>query len=131
MCWAMRLALACVLVVAAGCGVPPPAEEAAKTEPAGTADAPPPWMATAFEQPRGLHRNEPGASPGYVLFAPFNSDTAYLVDLDGRVVHTGTASEILDDADLTRRLLGVSSSATDPKDTERTCAALSDRRETK
>jgi hypothetical protein len=88
MCWAMRLVLACVLLVAAGCGVPPPAEEAAKTEPAETADAPPPWMATAFEQPRGLRRNEPGASPGYVLFAPFNSDTAYLVDLDGRVVHT-------------------------------------------
>jgi branched-chain amino acid transport system ATP-binding protein len=54
-----------------------------------------------------------------------------IVIADGRVVHTGTASEILDDADLTRRLLGVSSSATDPKDTERTCAALSDRRETK
>ncbi|GAA2853014.1 ABC transporter ATP-binding protein [Microbacterium arabinogalactanolyticum] len=54
-----------------------------------------------------------------------------IVIADGRVVHTGTASEILDDADLTRRLLGVSSSATDPKDTERTCAAQSDRRETK
>lgn len=54
-----------------------------------------------------------------------------IVIAGGRVVHTGTASEILDDADLTRRLLGVSSSATDPKDTESTCAALSDRRETK
>jgi branched-chain amino acid transport system ATP-binding protein len=31
-----------------------------------------------------------------------------IVIADGRVVHTGTASEILDDADLTRRLLGVS-----------------------
>jgi len=31
-----------------------------------------------------------------------------IVIADGRVVHTGTASEILDDANLTRRLLGVS-----------------------
>ncbi|OJU42002.1 MAG: ABC transporter ATP-binding protein [Microbacterium sp. 69-10] len=31
-----------------------------------------------------------------------------IVIADGRVVHTGTASAILDDADLTRRLLGVS-----------------------
>jgi len=31
-----------------------------------------------------------------------------IVIADGRVVHTGTATEILDDADLTRRLLGVS-----------------------
>ncbi|WP_298868577.1 ABC transporter ATP-binding protein [uncultured Microbacterium sp.] len=31
-----------------------------------------------------------------------------IVIADGRVVHTGSASEILDDADLTRRLLGVS-----------------------
>ncbi|WP_417554047.1 ABC transporter ATP-binding protein [Microbacterium sp.] len=31
-----------------------------------------------------------------------------IVIADGRVVHTGSASEILDDADLTRRMLGVS-----------------------
>ncbi len=58
----------------------PPAEKPAEEPPAS--------MATAFEQPRGLVRNEAGASPGYVMFAPFNSDTLYLVDLEGRVVHT-------------------------------------------
>ncbi|MEJ1087753.1 ABC transporter ATP-binding protein [Microbacterium sp. Mu-80] len=42
----------------------------------------------------------------------------------GRVVHTGGAVEILDDPDLTRRLLGVSAE-------EHVCGALSDRRESK
>jgi hypothetical protein len=37
--------------------------------------------------PRGLIKNTPGATPGYVLFNPSLSDTAYLVDNDGRVVH--------------------------------------------
>ena len=40
------------------------------------------------EGPRGLIRNEPGATPGYVLFAPILSDTTYLIDLQGQVVHT-------------------------------------------
>ncbi|MEE8218602.1 MAG: aryl-sulfate sulfotransferase [Vicinamibacteria bacterium] len=38
--------------------------------------------------PRGLIRNEPGATPGYVLFAPILSDTTYLIDQEGQVVHT-------------------------------------------
>ena len=37
--------------------------------------------------PRGLIRNAPGATPGYVLFNPSMSDAAYLVDNEGRVVH--------------------------------------------
>ncbi len=71
-------------LLALRCGSPPktdsPAEKPAEELPAG--------MASAFEQPRGLVRNEAGASPGYVMFAPFNSDTLYLVDLEGLVVHT-------------------------------------------
>jgi hypothetical protein len=87
MSWAVRLLLAFVLLHV-GCSAPPPAEEAAKADPAAKPEAPPPWMASAFEQPRGLVRNEPGASSGYAIFAPFNSDTVYLVDVEGRVVHT-------------------------------------------
>jgi hypothetical protein len=37
--------------------------------------------------PRGLVHNGPGASPGYVLFNPTLSDTAYLIDNAGQVVH--------------------------------------------
>ena len=66
------------------CCSPPKADPPAEKP----AEEPPASMATAFEQPRGLVRNEAGASPGYVMFAPFNSDTLYLVDREGRVVHT-------------------------------------------
>jgi hypothetical protein len=38
--------------------------------------------------PRGLVTNEPGVSPGYVLFNPLLSDTTYLVNNDGEIVHT-------------------------------------------
>jgi hypothetical protein len=38
------------------------------------------------ELPRGLVQNAPGVTPGYVLFGPSLSDTAYLVDNQGRVV---------------------------------------------
>ncbi len=91
------------------CSSPPPADEAAKKPGAAeTPEAPPPWMATAFEQPRGLLRSEAGAAPGYMLFSPFNSDTAYLVDLEGHVVHTwkndkaGDAMYLQDDGSLFR-----------------------------
>jgi len=57
---------------------PPPAAEAA---PAAPPLAPAPLL------PRGLVRSEPGATPGYVLFNPLLSGTAYLVDNEGRVVH--------------------------------------------
>lgn len=49
---------------------------------------PPAWIPASLEQPRGLVKNEPGAAPGYVLFTQLTSDTTYLVDLEGRVVHT-------------------------------------------
>ena len=39
------------------------------------------------EVERGLVRNEPGAQDGYTLFTPFASSNAYLIDMQGRVVH--------------------------------------------
>jgi hypothetical protein len=44
--------------------------------------------ATAPEVPRGLRLKTDLATPGYVLFSPLTNDTAYLIDLDGRVVHS-------------------------------------------
>ncbi len=79
-----------------GCGGAAPVDDAAEkaAEVAPEADkeakAPPAWMLAAVEQPRGLVRNEPGAASGYTLFSPFSSDKTYLVDLEGRVVHTWT-----------------------------------------
>ena len=40
------------------------------------------------EEPRGLRLNTAAAMPGYVLFNPLRSPTTYLVDREGRVVHT-------------------------------------------
>ncbi len=39
-------------------------------------------------EPRGLRLKTAAASPGYVLFAPLTSDTTFLIDNDGQVVHT-------------------------------------------
>ena len=36
----------------------------------------------------GLSMNEPGAFQGYTLVAPMMSTTTYLIDMEGRVVHT-------------------------------------------
>jgi Arylsulfotransferase (ASST) len=38
--------------------------------------------------PRGLISKTDEATPGYVIFSPLLSDTTYLVDTDGKVVHT-------------------------------------------
>ena len=40
------------------------------------------------DEPRGLRLNTPDASPGYVFFNPNLSLTTYLVDVEGRVVHS-------------------------------------------
>ena len=40
------------------------------------------------EEPRGLRLNTATAMPGYVLFNPLRSPTTYLVDREGRVMHT-------------------------------------------
>ncbi len=62
----------------------------------------------ASEQ-RGLRSNTPEASPGYVIFNPNRSLTTYLVDLEGRVVHTwqsdyppGGGAYLLDNGNLLR-----------------------------
>jgi hypothetical protein len=89
-----------------GCGGPSSVDEVAESPrpsartsakpsaaPRGNAPdsgGPPAWIVAALEKPRGLVRNEPGATPGYVLFTQLTSDTVYLVDLEGRVVHTWT-----------------------------------------
>jgi hypothetical protein len=84
-----------LLPVLLACGerealAPPSAPEAAAPA-AAPAPAPEPARPDLFVPPpllpRGLIMNEPGVTPGYVLFNPSLSDTAYLVDNDGRVVH--------------------------------------------
>lgn len=44
--------------------------------------------ASGLDEPRGVRINADSASPGYVLFGPLLSDTTYLIDNDGQVVHT-------------------------------------------
>jgi hypothetical protein len=81
------------------------APPAAAAPPARVSDmhVPPPPL------PRGLVTNEAGATAGYVLFNPSLSDTAYLVDNLGRVVHVwktpyapGGAMELLPNGNLLR-----------------------------
>ena len=59
--------------------------EAQKAPPAGPPKAPPSLF------PRGLISKAQGVSAGYVLFNPLLSDTAYLANNDGEVVHTWKA----------------------------------------
>jgi hypothetical protein len=72
-------------------------------------EGPPQWIRASLVQPRGLIRNDPGATPGYVLFTQLTSNTAYLIDLEGRVVHTWTtdlaadAGYLMDDGSLIRQ----------------------------
>jgi hypothetical protein len=58
---------------------------------------------------RGLVAKRSGVSPGYVLFSPLLSNVTYLIDNDGRVVHTwraltspGGDQLLLDDGSLLR-----------------------------
>ncbi len=46
----------------------------------------------ALDVPRGLRVNEASATPGYVLFTPMISDTSYLVNRHGEVVHRWQSS---------------------------------------
>ena len=48
--------------------------------------------AKAPEVPRGLRLKTDRATRGFVLFFPLTNDTAYLIDLDGRVVHSWKTS---------------------------------------
>lgn len=59
--------------------------------------------------PRGLVVNTAAAQAGYTLFAPLNSTTTYLIDMQGTVVHSwpsrytpGQAAYLLDDGSLLR-----------------------------
>jgi hypothetical protein len=61
------------------------------------------------EGTRGLLRREPELAEGYVLFSPLLSTTTYLIDRQGRVVHTwesdhapGACVYLLDDGHLLR-----------------------------
>jgi hypothetical protein len=72
--------------------VDPPAElvEAPPAQPPAAAPAAPPRDRLAVPPPRlprGLIRNEPRATPGYVLFQPSGGGDVYLVDNEGRAVH--------------------------------------------
>jgi len=40
------------------------------------------------KHPRGLIVSEPGATPGFTLFAPLRSGTTYLIDAKGEVAHS-------------------------------------------
>lgn len=60
-------------------------------------------------QPRGVLVRTEAATPGYLLFAPLNSDTTFLIDNDGRVVRTwksdvapGASIHMLDNGRLLR-----------------------------
>ncbi len=68
-----------------------------------------PAAAQDADERRGLRSNTPEASPGYVIFNPNRSLTTYLVDLEGRVVHTwqsdyppGGGAYLLDNGHLLR-----------------------------
>ena len=54
-------------------------------------DAPPDIDIAGANEPRGLRINGPGAQPGYTLYMPILSDTTYLIDNDGMVVHSWVA----------------------------------------
>ncbi len=73
--------LACILpLVICTCGLPRDADPEPASVPADDL--------AGISHSRGLQHRGPEATRGYVLFSPNLSDTTYLVDLDGRVVHT-------------------------------------------
>ena len=108
--WAERLALCLLLAGAVGCQSPGGSGEDVDAPPSDPADeeGPPAWILESREQPRGLLRNEPETTPGYVLFSQLTSDTTYLIDVEGRAVHTwghdraGGALYLQDDGDILR-----------------------------
>jgi hypothetical protein len=71
-----------------GCNAPEPGDgTGAAAPPQGP---PPPWILESRAQPRGVVGNQPGATVDFVLFSQLTSDTTYLIDRDGRAVHTWT-----------------------------------------
>ena len=65
-----------------------------RIEPPKPKESPPPAVAKTSGKsdkpavPRGLRVNTSEAEPGYVIYAPLLSDTTYLIDAKGLVVHT-------------------------------------------
>ena len=99
--WTVWLAL---LIAMVACQGPTASEDASTTAAAAIADAEPaeevPAPDAAAEQmrellasgrldaQRGLLEKTDATTPGYVLFNPIKSETTYLIDKDGQVVHT-------------------------------------------
>ena len=106
------LPLLATLLLGAGTGCQRQgAEEGAAVdtgEATASEEGPPAWIRASVTQPRGLIHHEPEATPGYVMFTQFTSDSTYLVDLDGQVVHTwvngktGLGTYLQDNGDLVR-----------------------------
>ena len=57
-------------------------------ESAGDDSAPDGTTVEKGEVPRGLRLKTAEMTPGYVYFSPLLSDTTYVIDSDGQVVHT-------------------------------------------
>ncbi len=106
--WRRHLVVGLVItsaVLAQGCG------GTAQSENLNGKAAPPvgtPYKSTDPEA-RGLVYNSGQAAPGYILFSPLLSDTTYLVDVDGLVVHQwksdfapGAGLYLLDNGNLLR-----------------------------
>lgn len=74
----LALALA-PLILVAGCGAPDPTH----SRDAGENDVTP-----TDARPSGLTVKTEAVAPGYVLYSPLSSGTTYLLDTDGRTVHT-------------------------------------------
>lgn len=106
----------CLLTVGLiACGGRDPAPGSASAEPdAGSgapAGPPPAWVVAAMAQPRGLLLHEAGTAPGYLIVAPLKTGDIYLVDRDGRAVHSwrrveaGIADQLLADGSILRGAL--------------------------
>ena len=68
-----------------------------------------PFSLHAQDRTVGVLMNQPGAAPGYTLFAPSNGTTTYLIDLDGRIVRSwesryqpGSSVYLLEDGSILR-----------------------------
>ena len=66
-------------------------------------------LPSAYGQPHGVIKKTSMASPGYTLIAPFGGQETFLIDLDGKVVHSwktdrrpSQAAYLLDDGSLLR-----------------------------
>ena len=84
---ARSLVIPAVLLLAfcfGGCATPTEEPDPAVSEPTEAVAA----AAAEEDEPRGLRLTTPHVSPGYVLHNPNLSDATYLIDVEGRVVHT-------------------------------------------